>query len=91
MQALTPAAQVALLIALGLAEYLPDIAHAAAGRGEAAVMRGDDDEAVRQFALSEAADDAMILALTAIEAEGRSPIRAVQVAVSVGCDRAFVQ
>jgi hypothetical protein len=85
MPILTPAAQVALLIALGMAEYLPDIAHVAAQRAEAAVQRGDDVEAVRQFALADATDDAMILALTAIEAEGRSPI-----VVSAGCDRVFV-
>jgi hypothetical protein len=88
---LTPAAQIALLIALGMADLIPDIAHAAEARGHAAAMRDDDAEAERWIGLSEAADDALPLALTAIEAEERPPIKAPPIVVAAGCDRVFVE
>ena len=82
MHPLTPPAKVALLIALGLADLMPDIAHAAEARGHAAAMRGDDAAADYWIGIAEAADDSMTLALTAREA--------VPVAIAPGLQRVFV-
>ena len=79
---ITPAGQIAILIAFGMADLIPNIAQAAEERGEAAAMRGNDAEAVRWFELSDAADDAAILALD--DADAR------RVTVAPGCDRRIV-
>jgi len=61
---MTPPTKIEVLIALGMVDLLPDIAAAAAQRGESAVQRGDPGAADDWFLLAEAADDAMLAAAT---------------------------
>lgn len=64
---MTPQSKIATLIALGMFDLLPDITHAAAQRSERADARGDIAEAKAWLALSDAADEAILVGDAAVE------------------------